>query len=102
MIRRPTRSTRTDTLFPYTTLFRSSAIPTTGAGDAPVSPDEVATEIRFRARPGSQSLQFGAPPRRPTDLSRTALGCTGRVAHRHGLRKRCSRQSFAQIGRAHV
>src|SRR3546814_16110117 len=30
MIRRPPRSTRTDTLFPYTTLFRS---PATGAGD---------------------------------------------------------------------
>src|SRR3546814_12634940 len=29
MIRRPPRSTRTDTLFPYTTLFRS-AIPTPG------------------------------------------------------------------------
>src|SRR3546814_5637893 len=29
MIRRPPRSTRTDTLFPYTTLFRSS--PRTGA-----------------------------------------------------------------------
>src|SRR3546814_7267611 len=26
MIRRPTRSTRTDTLFPYTTLFRSDAV----------------------------------------------------------------------------
>src|SRR3546814_3642859 len=26
MIRRPTRSTRTDTLFPYTTLFRSVAL----------------------------------------------------------------------------
>src|SRR3546814_2063079 len=26
MIRRPPRSTRTDTLFPYTTLFRSSSI----------------------------------------------------------------------------
>src|SRR3546814_15207969 len=26
MIRRPTRSTRTDTLFPYTTLFRSEAV----------------------------------------------------------------------------
>src|SRR3546814_3636712 len=26
MIRRPPRSTRTDTLFPYTTLFRSSPI----------------------------------------------------------------------------
>src|SRR3546814_16960052 len=27
MIRRPPRSTRTDTLFPYTTLFRSDACP---------------------------------------------------------------------------
>src|SRR3546814_16675456 len=27
MIRRPPRSTRTDTLFPYTTLFRSSGAP---------------------------------------------------------------------------
>src|SRR3546814_15566022 len=27
MIRRPPRSTRTDTLFPYTTLFRSGRIP---------------------------------------------------------------------------
>src|SRR3546814_2152115 len=27
MIRRPPRSTRTDTLFPYTTLFRSSRTP---------------------------------------------------------------------------
>src|SRR3546814_16632556 len=26
MIRRPTRSTRTDTLFPYTTLFRSTTL----------------------------------------------------------------------------
>src|SRR3546814_16140546 len=28
MIRRPPRSTRTDTLFPFTTLFRSSFFPT--------------------------------------------------------------------------
>src|SRR3546814_4655651 len=27
MIRRPPRSTRTDTLFPYTTLFRSASLP---------------------------------------------------------------------------
>src|SRR3546814_1239498 len=27
MVRRPPRSTRTDTLFPYTTLFRSNARP---------------------------------------------------------------------------
>src|SRR3546814_8574489 len=31
MIRRPPRSTRTDTLFPYTTLFRSLARETVGA-----------------------------------------------------------------------
>src|SRR3546814_18204587 len=30
MIRRPPRSTRTDTLFPYTTLFRSLGIETLG------------------------------------------------------------------------
>src|SRR3546814_12052359 len=29
MIRRPPRSTRTDTLFPYTTLFRSKELPRT-------------------------------------------------------------------------
>src|SRR3546814_14278278 len=31
MIRRPPRSTRTDTLFPYTTLFRSLASQLTGS-----------------------------------------------------------------------
>src|SRR3546814_3914794 len=30
MIRRPPRSTRTDTLFPYTTLFRSQAVQSSG------------------------------------------------------------------------
>src|SRR3546814_13626204 len=33
MIRRPPRSTRTDTLFPYTTLFRSTHPPANGFGD---------------------------------------------------------------------
>src|SRR3546814_16197545 len=33
MIRRPPRSTRTDTLFPYTTLFRSHALETTRDGN---------------------------------------------------------------------
>src|SRR3546814_9721032 len=34
MIRRPPRSTRTDTLFPYTTLFRSAIVAFTLAGKA--------------------------------------------------------------------
>src|SRR3546814_1362388 len=37
MIRRPPRSTRTDTLFPYTTLFRSLLL--TVAGDRPAAPE---------------------------------------------------------------
>src|SRR3546814_3491565 len=43
MIRRPPRSTRTDTLFPYTTLFRSGHAPRdtgpTGDGSACVDPE---------------------------------------------------------------
>src|SRR3546814_6877011 len=34
MIRRPPRSTRTDTLFPYTTLFRSSVCLSVAGADA--------------------------------------------------------------------
>src|SRR3546814_2624040 len=46
MIRRPPRSTRTDTLFPYTTLFRS--FPSTGGG--PPAPRLVAARLRARSR----------------------------------------------------
>src|SRR3546814_12794543 len=41
MIRRPPRSTRTDTLFPYTTLFRSSSSP----GPPPPSPSYSPTRV---------------------------------------------------------
>src|SRR3546814_13554525 len=43
MIRRPPRSTRTDTLFPYTTLFRSEAPALQlGQGAGLLNPDPVA------------------------------------------------------------
>src|SRR3546814_8605285 len=42
MIRRPPRSTRTDTLFPYTTLFRSP-----GPSRTVISPAGAATERRL-------------------------------------------------------
>src|SRR3546814_19212121 len=45
MIRRPPRSTRTDTLFPYTTLFRA------------VGDDEA---VRFLPRPGILAIHLGA------------------------------------------
>src|SRR3546814_20694700 len=40
MIRRPPRSTRTDTLFPYTTLFRSAAEGARHLNVGPVHPEQ--------------------------------------------------------------
>src|SRR3546814_20768964 len=47
MIRRPPRSTRTDTLFPYTTLFRSPPISDLYTSDSGASADTVATDARY-------------------------------------------------------
>src|SRR3546814_8659028 len=49
MIRRPPRSTRTDTPFPYTTLFRSSSA-LRGAGEAALSLGDPQTALTFFAR----------------------------------------------------
>src|SRR3546814_10246889 len=53
MRRRPPRSTRTDTLFPYTTLFRSAGLP--AAPSTPV------------VAPGSVVVDAQADHRSPTD-----------------------------------
>src|SRR3546814_10520656 len=61
MIRRPPRSTRTDTLFPYTTLFRSGHQPTLadhaafGAGQARAGRD--AGRARQRSEEHTSELQ---------------------------------------------
>src|SRR3546814_3382350 len=73
MIRRPPRSTRTDTLFPYTTLFRSD-VPL-GAGVA---------EARWR-HAGQDRLAGGVPVRRVRRAAAGALqqpGGQGRQALR--------------------
>src|SRR3546814_7402372 len=62
MIRRPPRSTRTDTLFPYTTLFRSD--------------DQHPADRRARLR---------RVPRCPGGLARRALARQPRRAVREGL-----------------
>src|SRR3546814_20831738 len=58
MIRRPPRSTRTDTLFPYTTLFRSPVAARRQREVPPTAPARVRTD---RAR-----------PRKPTESATTA------------------------------
>src|SRR3546814_949650 len=57
MIRRPPRSTRTDTLFPYTTLFRSDR----AAQRLPFPP---ALPFRRRALPARDAKAFGDGDRR--------------------------------------
>src|SRR3546814_2953103 len=51
MIRRPPISTRTDTLFPYTTLFRSRRPVASEGGARPIS--RAGRRGRASARPGS-------------------------------------------------
>src|SRR3546814_18766121 len=60
MIRRPPRSTRTDTLFPYTTLFRSAAFGYSGliAGDPSLSSYEQAKADFAAARYGLAVKRF--------------------------------------------
>src|SRR3546814_3124590 len=75
MIRRPPRSTRTDTLFPYTTLFRSRQFRTgpalvrgadgaRRAGGGPDAPpqgaDRIAPDAGPRARPVADRRQWPA------------------------------------------
>src|SRR3546814_8358912 len=67
MIRRPPRSTRTDTLFPYTTLFRSGR---RRRGSAP--------------RPSGRPFPWQRSARNPCCQIRIAEACAPRVARRPG------------------
>src|SRR3546814_15050536 len=53
MIRLPTRSTRTDTLFPYTTLFRSVIVETVGSGQSEVEVRTLTDTVILALMPGS-------------------------------------------------
>src|SRR3546814_5427861 len=68
MIRRPPRSTRTDTLFPYTTLFRSIPVQV-GAGGHPhhaaFRRQVLGQGLRHRRRPARGRRLGGERPVRP-------------------------------------
>src|SRR3546814_7278526 len=71
MIRRPPRSTRTDTLFPYTTLFRSvcSNPLALEAASAEFSTDEWKRAIAEAAELGALQIHFsGGEPTARRDL----------------------------------
>src|SRR3546814_2141223 len=68
MIRRPPRSTRTDTLFPYTTLFRSTTAISDGSGRVTF------TGLMIRGMPGVRTLIFAAEGFTPVTSPPIAIG----------------------------
>src|SRR3546814_6102941 len=71
MIRRPPRSTRTDTLFPYTTLFRSLRLLSDDDDRRPRPFHRARAERRLAARHGLDriALRSGCRRRRPAAAS---------------------------------
>src|SRR3546814_19445225 len=99
MIRRPPRSTRTDTLFPYTTLFRSSSrqtflllmvVRTVGLGVIGPWNDERRASgsergaVHTPALSITESLRSAALPRRGNPESLGEKGATPRIAAQVG------------------
>src|SRR3546814_7200479 len=83
-IRRPPRSTRTDTLFPYTTLFRSAYLRARHRGGVPMDEHPVAQRHEVRER-----LLIGGDQR--PDIGR-------RIVIRLGIGRECSRDSRPHSG----
>src|SRR3546814_15632905 len=83
MIRRPPRSTRTDTLFPYTTLFRAEAGPCflyragckTCHGSGPTRTAPNRREQRRRGHPAPDDAHFPRQPRERRSSSRPPPPC---------------------------
>src|SRR3546814_18913217 len=61
MIRRPPRSTRTDTLFPYTTLFRSGGLGLSMEEEALVIAELCKASVAFRSVLGT-NVGIGSQP----------------------------------------
>src|SRR3546814_4000401 len=116
MIRRPPRSTRTDTLFPYTTLFRSRAsadqAPGVARGDRDGESYSAGVNASWeldlfgRIRRGVEANRAGTAAS-AADLEAAQVAIVGEVARTYfdlrGLqeRLRVAREN-AEIGRAHV
>src|SRR3546814_9670104 len=81
MIRRPPRSTLTDTLFPYTTLFRSPAVAARGAQR------RVLVGTRTRGRPrGTLAARTGSAGRRRQGSALGRIADTRRQPQRNADR----------------
>src|SRR3546814_8672325 len=102
MIRRPPRSTRTDTLFPYTTLFRSLLQERTGWDEKQIA-ERVKAYIATRGPKGAvihaDGKTIDVPPaheRRITDP--TGCGDAFRAGLIFGIQKGCDWLTIGRIG----
>src|SRR3546814_19028513 len=94
MIRRPPRSTRTDTLFPYTTLFRSGAVMRTSPLVA-TAEDPVLPPLRFLVIPYADESLPGLVARATREH---VLAMTSVVLRRAGLRNSSEARRGGQEG----
>src|SRR3546814_3225610 len=98
MIRRPPRTTRTDTLFPYTTLFRSSA-PETGKHRWGTTPPGAPDRDSRQPPLGQAACATPTEPGADSDAlaPRSAHPRTSRQVYREGTAsRRCTRERRAK------
>src|SRR3546814_20836431 len=100
MIRRPPRSTRTDTLFPYTTLFRSPQEECRGAVRDPEPRRHHGKQHRARDHRKLPAAHIAA--QRPGDRTAESAGIRTVRVERPADRADRPRDAEAEIGRAHV
>src|SRR3546814_1480158 len=92
MIRRPPRSTRTDTLFPYTTLFRSVKNVHT--------PTDRHVRVRRRVMPASEFRLMCDPTSVAVPLHRRVLSIDHQSLHRRSEEHTSELQSLMRISYA--
>src|SRR3546814_8967826 len=112
MIRPPPRSTRTDTLFPYTTLFRSlqditAHVDFTAMADAALEGGldvlGYTSQARFLMNAGLAEVLAGAGAPQQAATAQDAAAMTSHAASMSAVQKLISEAEMGeQIGRAHV
>src|SRR3546814_10128585 len=88
MIRRPPRSTRTDTLFPYTTLFRSDGVGGDALGEALLEGLEAGEDHGGIGRTGEGGAREAGEGDRIAHARRRLYDLGGLARHRVGAAER--------------
>src|SRR3546814_16254692 len=103
MILRPPRSTRTDTLFPYTTLFRSTCFKVSHK-DTKMSAREISVCYSSNALPERRATEVDEQPERQieqTEISENLLAVQ-RCNSLHGFEFDEKQPHVQQVGAKHL